>query len=86
MIKTTAIALCALVLSASLAPAAPSEQLLSQIEFGLKRYNLSVDTDLLTTSEAAQIHFILIDRRKEGYARTRQKLKTVLRNVERAPS
>lgn len=67
----------------TLAYAAPGEQLLRNVERGLREYRISADVDQLTTAQAAAIHLAVSAPDEEnGVVRgshTRQKILSILR-------
>jgi len=62
------------------ATADPNPQLVTSVERRLAYYNLRADVSLFATSTVAALHLTLSQR--EGYFRTRRKLKAILRNAK----
>ncbi len=58
----------------------PNPQLLRQIEHNLRFYDIAVDTDRLSTAQAAQLHLLFTSNSdKLGYTRTRSRIRAILR-------
>lgn len=78
------IAAILLVLAPSLAPAQP-DQLLRQIELGLREYRIETDVSQLSLAQSTAIYFALNspdDHRPGDWTRTRQKILAILRRGE----
>lgn len=69
----------ALIVAAAPALADPNPQLVASVEARLAHYGLSADVSQFATSTVAQLHFALSS--PEGYFRTKQKLRSILRNA-----
>lgn len=70
----------ALILTATLAQAAPPSQLSSSVERRLDVYGVHVDGERLTTAQAAALHLLLVSER--GLLNVRRKARAILRNPD----